>query len=133
MKVGEVARAVGVSSKAIRTWEAAGLVPGAARGPSGYRAYTAADLATLRFVAQARRLGFGMERIRGLLALWQDRGRSSAEVKRLALAQATLLREEAAALTRMADELERLAAHCHGDARPDCPILDALARPADHA
>ena len=126
MRVGEVARTLGVSAKAIRTWEAAGLVPGAPRTAGGYRAYSPADLATLRFIAQARRLGFGTERIRGLLALWHDRARPSAEVKRLATAQAAELRAEAAALTAMAAELERLAEHCHGDERPDCPILDAL-------
>jgi DNA-binding transcriptional MerR regulator len=101
-------------------------VPGAQRSAGGYRAYTTADLARLRFVAQARRLGFGTERIRGLLALWQDRARPSAEVKRLATAQAAELRAEARALAAMAAELERLAEHCHGDARPECPILDAL-------
>jgi MerR family copper efflux transcriptional regulator len=128
MKVGEVARMLGVSSKALRTWEAAGLVPGAPRSAAGYRHYAAADLATLRFIAQARQLGFSTERIRGLLALWQDRARPSAEVKHLALGQAAGLRAEAAALAHMAAELERLAAHCHGDARPECPILDALAK-----
>lgn len=126
MNVGEAAAAIGVTAKAIRTWEAAGLLPDAPRSASGYRRYAPADLATLRFIARARSLGFGTERIRGLLALWQDRGRPSAEVKRLALGQVAELEAQAAALTAMAASLRHLADHCHGDARPDCPILDGL-------
>ena len=120
------AKAAGVTPKAIRTWEAAGLLPGAARTPSGYRRYVPTDLATIRFIARARSLGFGTGRIRGLLALWIDRNRPSAEVKRLAIAQVTELEEQAAALREMAAALRHLAEHCHGDERPDCPILDGL-------
>ncbi|MBY0338089.1 MAG: MerR family transcriptional regulator [Acetobacteraceae bacterium] len=126
MTVGEAARRAGVSAKALRTWERAGLMPPAPRGGAGYRVYGEADLGTVRFIAAARRLGFGMARIRGLLALWQDRARPSAEVKRLALDQAAELRREASALLSMAGALDGLAATCHGDERPDCPILDGL-------
>ncbi len=131
MNVGEAAREAGVSAKAVRTWEAAGLLPGAPRSPSGYRRYAPADLATIRFIARARSLGFGTERIRGLLALWQDRGRPSADVKRLATEQVVELEAQAAALREMAASLRHLADHCHGDERPECPILEGLegARP----
>ena len=127
MTVGEVARAAGVSAKAIRTWERTGLLPGAPRGGNGYRRYTPSDLATIRFIARARSLGFGMGRVRDLLALWGDRARPSAEVKRLAAVQVEELEIQAAALRAMAASLRHLAAHCHGDARPDCPILEELA------
>lgn len=126
MTVGDAARRAGVSAKALRTWERAGLLPSAPRAEVGYRIYSEADLSTIRFVAQARRLGFGLDRLRGLLALWQDRARPSAEVKRLATAQAADLRAEAAALTAMAEALDDLAAACHGDHRPDCPILRGI-------
>ena len=126
MNVGEAAREAGVSAKAIRTWERAGLLPGAPRSSSGYRRYAPADLAMIRFIARARSLGFGTERIRGLLALWQDRSRSSAEVKRLATEQVAELEAQAATLRAMAASLRHLARHCHGDERPDCPILDGL-------
>ncbi|WP_376095655.1 MerR family DNA-binding protein [Roseomonas sp. CCTCC AB2023176] len=130
MTIGEAARVAGVSAKAIRTWERSGLLPGAARAGNGYRRYDGSDLATIRFIARARSLGFGVERIRGLLALWQDRGRPSAEVKSLAAAQVEELDAQADALRAMANSLRHLAAHCQGDARPDCPILEELARSA---
>lgn len=123
MTVGEAARRAGVSAKALRTWERAGLLPPAGRGEQGYRLYGEADLGTISFVARARRLGFDLARIRGLLALWQDRARPSAEVKRLAATRAAELRAEAAALSAIAEALEELAAACRGDDRPDCPIL----------
>ena len=126
MNVGEVARAAGVSAKAVRTWERSGLLPPAPRSPSGYRRYTPSDLATIRFIARACFLGFGTERIRGLLALWADRGRPSAEVKRLASTQVGELEAQAASLLAMVASLRHLAEHCHGDERPDCPILDDL-------
>jgi Cu(I)-responsive transcriptional regulator len=128
VKVGEAAARAGVSAKALRTWERAGLLPPAERGNSGYRSYAVRDLDTIRFIATARRLGFGMARIRGLLLLWQDRARPSAEVKRIALDQAAELRAQAGTLLAMAASLDRLAATCHGDHRPDCPILDGIER-----
>jgi Cu(I)-responsive transcriptional regulator len=111
----------------IRHYEAIGLLR-AARSDNGYRVYAPRDVAVLRFIRHARDLGFALEDVRRLLALWQDDGRASAEVKRLALAHVAALETKADSLRRMAASLRHLAAHCHGDARPDCPILDDLAR-----
>ena len=128
MRIGEAAAASGVSAKMIRHYEAVGLLPAAARRESGYRDYGAADIHALRFIRRARDLGFSLAEIAGLLALWGDRDRASAEVKRLALAHVAALEAKARDLSAMAATLRHLAAHCHGDARPDCPILDELAR-----
>lgn len=127
MNIGDAAAASGVSAKMIRHYEAIGLIA-AARGGNGYRVYAERDVAVLRFIRHARDLGFPLDDIRRLLALWQDRGRTSAEVKRLALAHVEALEAKADSLRRMAASLRHLAAHCHGDDRPDCPILDDLAR-----
>jgi len=125
--IGEAARATGVSAKMIRYYEETGLLAPAGRTAAGYRLYTGADLHALRFVRRARDLGFTMEDIRALLALWHDRSRASAQVRRLALDHVADLRRRIDALDGMARTLEDLAAHCGGDARPDCPILDDLA------
>lgn len=127
MNIGEAAAASGISAKMIRHYEAIGLLR-AARGSNGYRVYGARDVAVLRFIRHARDLGFPLEDVRRLLALWQDRGRASAEVKRLALSHVAALESKADSLRSMAASLRHLARHCHGDARPDCPILDDLAR-----
>lgn len=127
MNIGDAAAASGVSAKMIRHYESIGLLT-AARSGNGYRVYAERDVALLRFIRHARDLGFPLEDIRRLLALWQDRGRASAEVKRLALAHVDALESKADSLRSMAASLRHLAAHCHGDARPDCPILDDLAR-----
>ena len=103
-----------------------GLMPKAARRESGYRDYDQRDVNTLRFIRRARDLGFPTEEIARLLALWQDRGRASGEVKSLALARAAELRRKARELDEMRRSLEHLAANCHGDSRPDCPILGEL-------
>ena len=100
----------------------------AARSDNGYRVYDARDVAVLRFIRHARDLGFPLEDVRRLLALWRDRGRASAEVKRLALAHVEALETKADSLRSMASSLRHLADHCHGDERPDCPILEDLAR-----
>ena len=126
MNIGQAARASGVSAKMIRYYEEIGLIPPAPRTGSGYRTYGAREVHLLRFVRRARDLGFPVEAIRELLGLWQDRGRHSADVKRLALAQVEELRARIRALEEMAGTLETLAACCHGDDRPDCPILDDL-------
>lgn len=125
--IGEAARATGVSAKMIRYYEETGLLGPAARNGSGYRLYDAADLHTLRFVRRARDLGFTVGDIAGLLALWRDRNRASAQVKALALDHVAGLRRRIAELESMARTLSDLAEHCGGDARPDCPILDDLA------
>lgn len=126
MKIGEAAAASHISERMIRHYEKIGLVARAARRNSGYRDYGERDLHTLRFIGRARDLGFPIEEIRQLLALWQDRSRLSAEVKALALARAAELRRKERELHEMRLSLERLAASCRGGDRPDCPIIQDL-------
>ncbi|KQP09949.1 MAG: Cu(I)-responsive transcriptional regulator [Methylobacterium sp.] len=125
--IGEAARVTGVSAKMIRYYEETGLVAPAARTPGGYRLYGPSDLHALRFIRRSRDLGFSVEDIRTLLALWRDRGRASAEVKAVALEHVADLRRRIAALEGMTRTLSRLAETCGGNAHPDCPILDDLA------
>ena len=126
MKIGEASAASGVSQRMIRHYEKIGLMPEAARRDSGYRDYDQRDLHALRFIGRARDLGFPIEEIRQLLALWNDRERSSADVKALALARAAELKRKARELDEMRRSLDHLAARCHGDDRPECPILGGL-------
>lgn len=126
MKIGEASAASGVSERMIRHYEKIGLIPPASRRDSGYRDYDLRDVNTLSFIRRARDLGFPIDEIGKLLALWQDRGRASAEVKQLALARAAELDRKARQLDEMRNALEHLAATCHGDDRPDCPILGNL-------
>jgi len=126
VKIGEAAAASGVSERMIRHYEKIGLVPAAARRDSGYRDYGERDVHTLRFVARARDLGFSLAEIGKLLALWNDRKRASSDVKALALARAAELKRKESELREMRRSLEHLAASCHGDDRPDCPILGGL-------
>ncbi|MCB1543573.1 MAG: Cu(I)-responsive transcriptional regulator [Rhodoblastus sp.] len=127
VSIGEAARASGVSAKMIRYYESIGLIAAPARSAAGYRFYDERDVQTLRFVRRARDLGFPVEDIARLLELWRDGARSSADVKRLAEEHIAALEERIAALQSMQRTLERLACACHGDDRPDCPILDDLA------
>ncbi len=127
MNIGGASKKSGVSQRMIRHYEGIGLIPIPPRRESGYRDYGEDDVHRLRFIANARDLGFGIEEIRTLLALWSDRERSSADVKRLALQQAEVLGEKMKAIEAMRSTLLHLAKGCHGDARPDCPIIDALA------
>jgi Cu(I)-responsive transcriptional regulator len=127
MNIGEAAKVSGVSAKMIRYYEATGLIAKASRSDAGYRHYSEMDVHTLRFIRRARDLGFTMEQIAQLLALWRDRSRRSADVKRLALAHIAVLRHKIAELEAMAATLSHLATHCHGDDRPHCPILANLA------
>src|SRR5690606_4734002 len=106
---------------------AIGLTPKAARRESGYRDYDEKDIHTLQFIRRARDLGFPIEEIGQLLALWQDKGRSSAQVKALALARAEELKRKEHEIQAMRQALEALAKECHGDNQPDCPILEGLA------
>ncbi|ALM83259.1 Cu(I)-responsive transcriptional regulator [Bordetella sp. N] len=129
MNIGQAATATGISAKMIRYYEGIGLIDTAGRTEAGYRVYSDHDLHTLRFIRRARDLGFTVEVMRDLLALWRDRGRASADVKRIALEHVAELERKAAALRQMADTLQHLAAHCHGDQRPDCPIIDELGAP----
>jgi len=126
MKIGEASKCSGVSERMIRHYERIGLIPPAARRDSGYRDYDERDVHTLRFIGRARDLGFPIDEIRQLLALWQDRSRASADVKSLALARASELRCKARELDQMRLALEHLATSCHGDERPDCPIIQEL-------
>lgn len=127
MNIGGASKASGVSERMIRHYEKIGLVPPPARRDSGYRDYGDADVHRLRFIANARDLGFGTEEIAALLALWSDRGRASSEVKALALAHADELGRKARALEGMRRTLLDLAEQCHGDSRPGCPIIESLA------
>ena len=126
MNIGQASRASGVSQRMLRHYEKIGLIPPAARRDSGYRDYDEKDLHTLRFIGRARDAGFPIEEIRQLLALWNDRERSSGDVKALALARAAEFKRKARQLEAMRRSLEHLAERCHGDDRPDCPILGEL-------
>ena len=132
MTIGEAAARSGVSAKMIRHYEAIGLIE-AERRANGYRSYGAQDVAVLRFIRHARELAFPLEDIRRLLALWRDKARSSGEVKSMALAHVTALERKSESLRAMADSLRHLATHCHGDDRPDCPILETLERTEERA
>ncbi len=125
--IGEAARASGVSAKMVRHYEALGLLGEVARTEAGYRQYTPADVHTLRFIKRGRELGFSMAEIAELVSLWRDRQRASADVKRVAAAHVADLENRIAALQDMRRTLQNLLQHCHGDARPECPILDELA------
>ena len=127
MNIGEVAAESGVSAKMVRYYEGIGLIPQARRSGNGYRVYGPAEVHTLRFIRRARMLGFPVARIGHLLKLWQDKGRASAEVKAIAESQVADLNTRIAELQAMARTLEHLARSCHGNRRPDCPILDDLA------
>lgn len=126
MNIGDAAKASGVSAKMIRYYEETGLIPPARRRASGYRIYTDQDVHMLRFIRRARDLGFSVDGISELLGLWRDQSRQSADVKRLALAHVADLRRKIAELEDMASTLETLAGACHGNDRPDCPILSEL-------
>ncbi|RAP65205.1 Cu(I)-responsive transcriptional regulator [Achromobacter sp. HZ01] len=126
MNIGEAAKSSGISAKMIRYYESIGLIGPAVRTDSGYRVYSEHDLHTLRFVRRARDLGFSVEQMNELLALWKDRSRASADVKRIALQHVDDLERKAEALREMAATLKHLARTCHGDQRPDCPILEGL-------
>lgn len=117
----------------IRHYEKIGLVPPASRLNSGYRDYSPTDIERLHFIANARDLGFPIEEIAKLLVLWSDRNRASAEVKKLALMHAEELDRKARALEAMRRSLLDLAERCHGDERPECPILDGLGRIGNEA
>lgn len=126
--IGEAARASGVTAKAIRYYESAGLLPPAPRTSGNYRAYDQRAVETLRFVHRARDLGFAVEDIQKLLSLWNDRSRKSSDVKALAAAHLAVLDAKISALNGMRSTIAKLAQSCHGDHQPDCPILDDLAR-----
>ena len=124
--IGEAAARSGVSAKMVRHYEALGLLPTVGRTDAGYRRYGPAEVHTLRFIRRARDLGFSMAEIAQLLTLWQNRRRASADVKRIAQRHVADLERRMAELTAMRNTLKHLADGCHGDQRPQCPILEEL-------
>lgn len=127
MNIGQASNATGVSQRMIRHYERNGLMPRPDRRDNGYRDYSPRSIERLRFIANARDLGFSLDEIAALLGLWDDRARASSEVKAIALQHAEDLARKAAALEAMRHTLLELVAGCSGDSRPDCPILAGLA------
>ena len=126
MNIGLAAKISGVNAKLIRHYESIGIIPKAGRTDSGYRIYSDTDVHILGFVKRARGLGFSMKEIKKLVGLWRNRSRSSGEVKKLALSHLEELETKIKELRQMADTLKHLAKNCHGDHRPDCPIIKEL-------
>jgi len=124
--IGDAARQSGVSAKMVRHYESLGLLPRVGRTDAGYRQYTSNEVHTLRFIKRSRDLGFSMAEIAELLKLWQNRRRASAQVKKIALDHVGDLSRRIAEMQDMKRALEHLAHCCHGDERPECPILDEL-------
>ncbi|WP_296510876.1 Cu(I)-responsive transcriptional regulator [Rhodoferax sp.] len=127
VNIGEAARQSGVSAKMLRHYESLGLLGTVTRTDSGYRLYSAADVHTLRFIKRCRDLGFSMAEIGELVGLWQNRQRTSSQVKQIAQQHLDELSQRIQALQSMQRTLHGLLGCCHGDERPDCPILDDLA------
>jgi len=125
--IGQAAKASGVSAKMIRYYESIAVIPAAQRTEAGYRLYSKQEIHTLQFVRRARDLGFALDAVKKLVSLWHNQGRSSAEVKALALEHIQSLEVRILAMQSMAKTLSELASACHGDQRPDCPILSDLA------
>lgn len=126
MTIGGLAKSSGVNAKLIRHYESIGLIPKASRTDSGYRIYSKTDVQFLRFIKRARGLGFSMKEIKKLIGLWRNKSRASKEVKALVLTQIKALETKILEMQEMADSLRLLARNCHGDARPECPILSNL-------
>lgn len=132
MNIGQAAKRTGLSAKMIRYYESIGLLKPASRSDSGYRLYGQDDLHSLTFIKRSRDLGFSLEEVAKLLTLWQDRQRASADVKALASEHIADLNRRIEELVSLRDTLSELVAHCHGDDRPDCPILKDLAAGCCH-
>jgi Cu(I)-responsive transcriptional regulator len=133
MNIGQAARKAQVSAKMVRHYESLGLLPAVQRTDAGYRRYTEQQVHTLRFIRRARDLGFSMPEIAELLKLWQNKRRPSSQVKRIAAVHVADLDQRIAELTEMRRTLQHLVDCCHGDHRPDCPILDELGQDAGRA
>lgn len=129
--IGTAARRAGISARMVRHYESLGLITGVARTDSGYRQYTEADVHALHFIRRARDLGFSMEEIAELLGLWHDRSRASSQVKRIAQQHIDDLNDRIAQMQAMQRTLQTLVSCCKGNDRPECPILDDLAKPVD--
>ncbi len=128
MNIGQASIASGVSAKMIRYYESIGLIGPTQRTDSGYRQYSDREVGSLRFIKRSRDLGFSLERIKTLIGLWQDTTRKSGDVKKLARQHIAELNGDISKLKSIRDQLQHLADCCHGDNRPDCPILDDLAK-----
>jgi MerR family copper efflux transcriptional regulator len=126
MNIGAAAKASGLSAKMIRYYESIGLLPAAGRNANGYRHYSASELKQLSFIKRARLLGFTLDEVGQLLALWQDGQRASSDVKALASEHIAELNEKISELIGLRDSLQELVHNCHGDERPDCPIIKEL-------
>ncbi len=126
MNIGEAAKVSGISTKMIRHYETLGIIPKAARSDAGYRKYSDSDINILKFVKRARGLGFSMKEIKKLVNLWRNRSRASADVKALAIQHIQQMEQKIEELQAMTRTLKHLAKSCHGDHRPDCPILDGI-------
>ncbi len=126
MKIGTLAERAGLSTKTIRYYEKVGLIDPPPRTEGGYRAYVDDDIDILRFVARARGLGFSVKECKTLLTLYSDRSRASADVKALALAHIEEVDRKIKELQSIRLTLGELATKCHGDDRPDCPIIEEL-------
>lgn len=131
MNIGQAATASGISPKMIRYYESIGLIRPVQRSSAGYRVYDSSEVQTLGFIKRSRELGFSLERIGTLLGLWEDTARQSADVKKLARKHIDELDEDIRKLQSIRDQLQHLVEHCHGDNRPDCPIIDGLAADTD--
>ncbi len=131
MNIGEAATASGVSAKMIRYYESIDLISNVARTGAGYRVYSESDVHALRFIRRARDLGFSVNQMTNLLALWGDRSRASAEVKRIAMEHVAELERKMRELRDMSKTLRHLAEHCQGDDRPHCPIIEDLSNGHD--
>jgi MerR family copper efflux transcriptional regulator len=127
MNIGDAAKKTEISAKMIRYYESIGLFPESLRSDAGYRVYRDKDLHVLRFIKRARNLGFSIKQIKDLLSLWQDQERASADVKAITEHHIVELQQRITELTEMRDALSHLLRSCHGDQRPDCPILSGLA------
>lgn len=130
LDIGRASKESGVSVKMVRHYEAIGLLKDVARTYANYRVYADKEVHTLRFIKRARTLGFSMDDIRELLALWQNKSRPSASVKKIAGGHMQDLKRRIQEMQSMVSTLEHLTHNCHGDGRPDCPILDDLAHEA---
>jgi Cu(I)-responsive transcriptional regulator len=126
MNIGELAKSSGVNAKLIRHYESIGLIPKASRTEAGYRVYTDLDIQFLRFIKRSRSLGFSMKEIKKLVGLWRNKSRASREVKALATAHIEDLEKKIVEMQEMVANLKTLARNCHGDGRPDCPIIKGL-------
>tara|TARA_B110001454_G_scaffold219192_1_gene251163 strand:- start:46849 stop:47259 length:411 start_codon:yes stop_codon:yes gene_type:complete len=126
VNIGEAAKISGVNAKLIRHYESIGIIPKASRSDAGYRTYSEPDVHILSFVKRSRNLGFSMKEIKKLVSLWRNKSRASSEVKNLAVKHIEEMEQKILELQEMVNTLKHLAKNCHGDHRPDCPILSDL-------